>query len=147
MSLSPPVVTLLAAVDALSGSKLTRRDDLGVVLEAAYRSNREEDLDELSFQAKFTVRAFGIMRRIGSGAEGYDRLSTEFESSLAKAKTLLGSLAGEAEAAAQAHFRDRYLSPSIASLEELIALFRDLSWYKNWKIDHPGVSPWTIPSP
>jgi hypothetical protein len=142
MSQSPRVDAHLAALEELSRHTLSRREDLAVLMEAAYRSGRSDTLEQLSFLAKFCVRTFGIMQRVGQGGEGYDRLAQEFEARVEQARSVLHSLLEGTEPQTNASLNERYLAMTPGSLRELLTLLRDLSWHKNWRIDHPEESPW-----
>lgn len=144
MSPSPPVAKHLAALDQLSQHRMLRRDDLAVLLEVAYCTGREGDLEQISFLGKFCVRAYGIMKRIGNEGEGYDRLSAEFSANIGKARAVLETLIHFVPEANRDALTDRYLTVTPAALDNLLALLHDVSWHKNWRIDHPGESPWQI---
>ena len=142
MEITPSISAFLARLDEFSRHKLTRRNDLEVLFELARRQGREDDVDRLSFQGKFIVRAFGIMNRIGLNGEGYEKLSDEFRERLAESRALLESLTGTAPDSIRASFAAMYLAMTSDGLQNLLALLYDLSWYKNWRIDHPGDAAW-----
>ena len=129
--------SLLASLDAFSGNKLTRRADLGILLENALHHGQEPMLHDLSFLAKFLSRAYGIMKRIGKDGEGYESVAKEFGQNLEKATALTRSLIEKAPPHIQKESSTTYLAMTAASLQNLLDLFYDLSWYKNWLIDHP----------
>lgn len=133
MPLSDPTLTLLQEIDVLSGRKLLRRDDLGVLIECAQGSDRKELLADLAFQAKFAWKSRIVMQRIGRGAEGYDRLATEFTSAVEEVRRILRVLLEGCPGAGAV--RERTLSVTPQALEELLALINDLTWYKNWLLD------------
>ncbi len=142
MQLSPPVFAFLGVLDRMSHEAIKRRNDLGVLLEAAYRSGRRKDLTALAFTGKFCVRSLAIMRRIGVGGDGYERLAAEFGRNADGARQLLALLLEAAPEESRAALAGRYLSLDAAGLDELLTLLADLSWVKNWQIDNPGKSPW-----
>jgi hypothetical protein len=142
MQLSPPVSAFLDLLDAMSEAPLVRRTDLGAVLEAAYRGGRQEDLYALAFTAKFCVRTFGIMKRIGPTGEGFDRLATEFKGNTEEARRLLTLLLASAQEESKSALADRYLSMATDGLGNLLELLSDLSRVKNWQIDNPEKTPW-----
>jgi hypothetical protein len=109
MYVSPSTSALVDALDAFSQHKLTRKSDLGILLELATRPDAKATLEQLSFTAKFISRTFGIMGR---------------------------SLLQQAPPGTQEHFASTYYAPSPEALEHHLALLYDLSWYKNWLIDH-----------
>ncbi len=136
MRLSPSTSTLVDALDAFSQHKLTRKNDLGVLVELATQSNAMKTLDELSFTAKFLSRTYGIMQRIGTLDKAYDGLSRQFAEQLEKAEALGRSLLLHAPAGTQEQFASTFYARSPEALERHLALLYDLSWYKNWLIDH-----------
>ncbi len=144
MHFSPSTSNLLLALEKLSRKKLTCREDLGVLLDLSRDRGAGDDLEELSFQAKFAVRAFGIMKRIGRDGEGYDRLAAELSASLERVRTSVRALLQRAAPDIRARMSSTYLAMTPESLDRLLALLYDLSWYKNWRIDHPGESAWEI---
>ena len=136
MLLSPSTSTLVDALDDFSQHKLTRKNDLGVLVELALQANAKETLDELSFTAKFISRTYGIMRRIGAHDEAYNGLFRQFAEQLAKAETLERALLQHAPAGTQEQFASTYYARSPEAVERHLALLYDLGWYKNWLIDH-----------
>jgi hypothetical protein len=142
MQLSPPVSRFLDVLDHLSHAAIRHRDDLGMVLEGAFRGGKERELDELVFLGKFCARAFGIMSRVGPQGEGYDRLAAELRNNAEKARELLPALTDILPRETQTQLASRYLIMTTDGLENLITLLADLSWVKNWQIDNRGKSPW-----
>lgn len=138
--LDPSTSTLLAALETFSQHKLTRRNDLGTLIELAFRHDKRTLLDDLSFLAKFVSRSHGIMKRIGRDGEGYDKLSHQFGENLERATTLLRTLVKEAPEDVKSQFASTYFTMTQDAMQNLLALFYDLSWYKNWRIDHPEES-------
>lgn len=133
MPLSDPTLSILQEIDVLSGRKLLRRDDLGMLIDCAQRVDRKELLADLAFQAKFAWKSRVVMQRIGQGAEGYDRLAAEFTSAVEEVRRHLGTLLeGCPETGA---LRQRTMAMTPQALEELLSLMNDLTWYKNWLID------------
>lgn len=142
MQLSVPISTLLAALEEHAGRTFSCREDIGILLELAYRQRREPDLDRLSFLAKFLVRTHGIMKRIGRDGQGYDRLTAEFGETLEKARNLMIDLLQTAPEDLRGRLHAVYLEMTPAGMEHLLACFHDLAAYKNWRIDHPGKPSW-----
>lgn len=129
---------LLASLDVFSGHKLTRSDDLGMLVELATVYSLQPTLSELSFLAKFICKTHGLIGRIGVHGNGYDKLAREFSEALKKAITLITVLLAEAPQDTRQRFESLYMSLTSGSLDSLLALCYDLSWYKNWLIDHSG---------
>ena len=135
MDVSPLTSELLSRLDTFSGNRLNRKEDLAVLLELGSSPPWDSTLEELSFYAKFLQRTRVIMQRIGTQGEGYDRLSSEFSSSLEKALGLLRNLLGGAPADLRNRFDSVYLAMTQEGLANFIALCSDLAWYKNLSID------------
>jgi len=135
MQVRPETSALVAQLRSLSGSKLTRESDLGLLLDLAAQHRQEGLLGDLSFSAKFISRTYGIMRRIGPQGEGYDRLLTEFNEHVAKASDLARVLVSNGPLEVQQRFASTYFAVTPDALDNLLALFYDLSWYKNWLLD------------
>jgi len=126
---------ILAELDTLSSGRLSRREDLGTLLELTQQAGQHQALEELSFYAKFVARSHRIMRRIGRDAEGYDRLNAEFVNAVERCRSLLRGLVGTAPRPVRMRMEGTYLQLSPASLEAMLALADDLTWYKNWLLD------------
>lgn len=137
MQLSEPTFSLLQQIEAFSGGKLSRGDDLGVLMEVAVRHSLEGMLADLSFVAKFLTKTHGILQRIGPDGEGSARLSEEFSRNLENARALLEGILAHCPADEKNALHARYLALTPAAMQEFMALSYDLSWYKNWLIDHP----------
>lgn len=135
MELSDHTTTLLDRLEQLARKRFACRNDIGILIELASRHDALRTLDDLSFYAKFTARTFALMNRIGREAEGFDRLSKEFGEGMEKAKTLLLSLMAHGADEDRQRFHETYLALSPASLDHLLVLLRELSWYKNYLID------------
>jgi hypothetical protein len=133
MPLSAPTSSLLQEIDAFSGHRLLRREDLGLLIDCAEQSGESGVLADLAFQAKFARKTRGIMERIGRDGEGYDRLARELSLAVDHVRKHLGAFVNRCPELEPA--RARYLSMSPGALEELFSLMNDLSWYKNWLID------------
>lgn len=125
----------LRMLQRFSGGKLTRTQDLGTLIELGRREGMDNILSELSFVAKFLSRTHGLMARIGREGEGYDKLAQEFGSGMERARVLVEALVAAAPDVVRQHFHATYLSMTQPGVQNLMALYYDLSWYKNWLID------------
>lgn len=136
LNLSKATRDILFSLEELSGGKLTRRDDLGTLVELATVNQRRDTLDELCFIAKFIHKTHGIMQRIGINGDGYDKLASEFADAIKRASSFIKTLVAYAPGSIQDHFISSYIKLTHSSLDNLLDLCHDLSWYKNWMIDH-----------
>ena len=80
------------------------------------------------------------MERVGREGEGYDKLSFQFAENLEKASTLVRLLVKEAPDQVKRHFSSVYFGMTPDGINSLMELFYDISWLKNWNIDHPAAS-------
>ena len=140
MQFRPETLKLLADLGALSGNRLTRMTDLGVLIDLGTAPAAQGTLKELSFLAKFLSRTYGIMKRIGTGGNGYGTLLTEFNENLRKASALAQELLAAAPPDVRMRFQSTYFSLTPDAMENLLALLYDLSWYKNWLLDQGRTS-------
>ena len=135
MELSRATSDLLQELETLSGGAISRRADLGILLECGRDQPGRSKLDELSFFAKFLHRTHGIMARIGRDGEGYDRLLKEFTDAAARAKVLLAELLARVPDDDRGRLTATYLAMTPGAFDNLLSLSKDLSWYKNLLID------------
>jgi hypothetical protein len=138
MSVSASTEELLEALQRYSGDKLTRTEDLALLLEAASQHKSLDTLEELSFHAKFVANASRTLQRVGSAEVNAGALTAEFQSEIAQVTRLARLLLAQSPAFIQERFASAYFASTTASLQNLLALCYDLGWYKNWQIDHPA---------
>ncbi|HLP15446.1 MAG TPA: hypothetical protein VK470_04245 [Bacteroidota bacterium] len=138
MEISTSTKTYIAAVRQFSGSQLKREDDCALLAEAASAGDRDAELSELCFTAKFLHKTFALMTRIGPLGEGYDKLAAEFESNIGAAVTLLARIAEAMPAEDRLRFTKMYLALSGPALDSMMELVHDLAWMKNYSIDAKG---------
>ncbi|MCK9410086.1 MAG: hypothetical protein WCX28_11750 [Bacteriovoracaceae bacterium] len=136
MTLHQKTKTLLSEINALSGNTLRRAIDLGNLLEIADQHSQHQLLDGLAFSSKFIVKSFELMQRIGKDGNGYEKIAEEFTAQIKKSQEVLSQMLEKADPMMKAHFFGTYLEMNTLTLENLMKLYHDLSWYKNYQIDH-----------
>lgn len=136
MPLSQTTKTLLSEITTLSGNTLQRAMDLGTLIELASLHSRQQVLDDLAFSAKFITKSFELMQRIGKDGNGYEKLAAEFTAQVTRSQELLRAMLVSSDAMTNANFSGNYLEMNTLTLENLMKLYHDLSWYKNYRIDH-----------
>ena len=114
---------------------MKRSLDLGTLLQIAEEHSKHSLLDDLAFSSKFIIKSFELMQRIGRDGNGYEKLSSEFTAQISKSQTVLRQLLDSSDAATQAHFSGQYLEMNTLTMQNLMQLYHDLSWYKNYQID------------
>ncbi len=147
MNANPPAEDLLGMLQRYSGDKLTRTEDLALLLEAASQHNALETFEELSFHAKFVANAGDAIRRTNAADANLERLTSEMHAEIANVTRIIRLLLAQSPVSVQDHFSTTYFAATTDSLQNFLALCYDLSWYKNWLIDHPGGSPTAASSP
>lgn len=138
--MNPPAEDLLGVLQRYSGDKLTRTEDLGILLQAALEQNALGTFEELSFHAKFVTNANETRQRAGSSNVDATRLNTEMQNEIASVTRLVRFLLAGSPASLQERFSSTYFAATPDALTNMLSLCYDLSWYKNWLIDHPGGS-------
>jgi hypothetical protein len=135
MNLNQHTKTLLSTINDASGKMLKRSMDLGALIEIAQQHSLQDQLDDLAFSSKFIVKSFELMQRIGKDGNGYEKLSLEFSDQIQKAQVLMKQFLDHADGMTNAHFSGNYLEMNTLTMQNLMQLFHDLSWYKNYLID------------
>jgi restriction endonuclease len=135
MNLSQHTKTLLSTINGASGKTLKRSLDLGALIEIAEQHSMHDELNDLAFSSKFIAKSFDLMQRIGKDGNGYEKLSQEFSSQIQKAQELIKQFLNRADALTKAHFAGNYLEMNTLTMQNLMQLFHDLGWYKNYQID------------
>jgi hypothetical protein len=125
----------LSDINEVSGKSLKRSLDLGALLQIAEEQSQKTMLDDLAFSAKFITKSFELMQRIGRDGNGYEKLSEEFSMQIKKSQEILKQLLDKTDAMTKAHFTGSYLEMNTLTMQNLMQLFHDLSWYKNYQID------------
>lgn len=136
MTLSRTTKELLETINTTSGGTLRRSMDLGVLIEIAHQHAMQSTLDDLAFAGKFLTKSFELMKRIGKGGEGYDTLEREFSAQTEKSRAMMTSIVAKADVVTVSHFTATYLAMDTVAMQNLMQLFHDLGWYKNYQIDH-----------
>lgn len=135
VEISPKTWAFVRQLNDFSSHKLTQPDDAAVLLELAQTKNLKRELEEIAFLAKFLSNSYVILKRGGSDAVGYDKLSQEFRSNLDKVIEELKGIVAEAPSTTKENFSSRFFSMTADGFENLMNLLYDLSWLKNWIID------------
>lgn len=135
MMLRAETKQLLRDVERSANKKLGHPEAVGVFFESARSDGKLEVFLEAAFLAKFVTKSFGIMKRIGVDGEGFDKLSAESESNLAKASSLLQSLNEHLPKALKRRHDALFFALTRESLGQFLVLLEDLTALKNWTLD------------
>ena len=117
------------------GRSLSFPREVGLIIDQCNAHGLSQPFRDALFHAKFATKTREVMSRIGAGAEGFDKLSTEFQVSVEKVTTLLKTVVKESPDEIKQHFVDEFFSLDEVSFTRLMKLLEDLSWVKNWEVD------------
>lgn len=135
MALQSEMEAWLRDVERSANRKFRHPEVVGAFLESARSSGQIEIFLEAAFLAKFVTKSFGIMKRIGVDGDGYDKLSAESESNLAKAASLLRSLNERLPVDMRRKHEVSFFALTQDSLAQFLVLLEDLTAVKNWTLD------------
>lgn len=134
--IQPDTKDLIDAVEQFARRKFRYRVEVALLIDLAMSDGEKKLLDELTFHAKFVSHAFNILRRSGTLTDETNKLSAEFKNELEKTSKLLHMMVKGASEDSRNQFSARFLSLSHESMDNLLALLHDLSWIKNYSLDH-----------
>jgi len=117
------------------GRSLAFPQEVGYLLDQANENGLVELFRDAIFQAKFATKTREVMTRIGPDGEGFDKLSTEFRTSIEKTSTLLKTIIKESPDEIKQRFVKDFFSLDQLRFAQFIKLLEDLSWVKNWEVD------------
>ena len=140
MEVSQETRRFVQDLDEYSSRRLKNRDDLAQIIELARTQRKLQVLDDIAFFGKSLWNTFNTMQRTGPAGEGYDKLSNLFNDNYEKVSTLIRTLVKEAPEDVKEHFKAKFFSPTHEGMSQMMNLIHDVSWLKNWEIDHKKTS-------
>ncbi|HVN48296.1 MAG TPA: hypothetical protein VMU30_05685 [Bacteroidota bacterium] len=123
-----------------AGKKFKFPDEVALLLDLSLNLEKQKTFDELLFHAAAVIKTQEVMKRIGSGAEGYDQLSSEFQSNAQCVTALARELLLGSDHAQS--FENRFLAFETESFFHLTQLCADLRLIKNWEVDGKQLPTW-----
>lgn len=119
-------------VNKLAGGKLNSKEDLYRIVEIVIANNKMDLLEELSFTSKFTS---GLLKIAKSRDDKIDQnyletVKKEYLENILKVKKLLEQVLGNSGDFIKEIFKNKFLTLSHESLNNLNKLCDDLSWVK-----------------
>jgi hypothetical protein len=130
--ISPKTRDFIRQLNDFSAHRLTRQDDLAVLLELELTKDLKKELAEIAFLAKFLSSTYAILKRSSSDGVGYDKLTNEFRTNLDRVTEMLKKIVAEAPPTTKEDFSSRFFSLTADGFENLMNLLYDLGWLKNW---------------
>jgi hypothetical protein len=133
------VKSFISKLEIYSKHRINYPTEVGELLQIVVSTGVTNEFEDLIFQTKFLIRTQEIMKRIGPGSDGFEKLSSEFQSGVKKSYELLKILMERAPADIAHKFASLFNNTDTESFTRLTELFSDLSWVKNWEIDRKSI--------
>jgi hypothetical protein len=146
MNIRSDIAEFIVNLEVFSKRKLTYPLEVGELLQIAVETGLTDEFEELIFQAKFLTWTQDVMRQISHDAEGFEKLSTEFNSGIKISMELMKMLVGRAAVDVTRRYSEGFFAIETESISRLMKLYSDLSWVKNWQIDGKSL-PYETKSP
>lgn len=135
LEVNPEIARFIGDLERYANRKFLFGDEIALLLSEAVSSNRREVFEDLVFFAKFLAQSYELMKRIGPGGEGYDKVAAEFRSAMEKSVTLMKTLVKETPEETKQRFTGRFFGLDQESLSSVMSLMKELAWVKNWMVD------------
>ncbi len=129
---------LLRAVDEFSDYKLKDKKGLLMIFEESVTNNKEKELDDLSFNAKYIK---GLLRVIKNGTgnsdiTNLDTIKKDYSTSMAKVVEQIKEIIASADSETKNHFNQTYFELNQQCFHNLNELLSDLEWTKKYLNDN-----------
>jgi hypothetical protein len=135
MDVRPDMKDFIDELEIYAQRKLNYPVEVGELLQIVMQAKLISEFEGLIFQAKFLLRTQEIMKRIGPGVDGFEKLSTEFQSGVKKSIDFLNLFVERAPSDVARKLTDTFIITETDSFNRLMKLLSDLSWIKNWQVD------------
>jgi hypothetical protein len=111
-------------------------DEIALLVDLSEIHALKHSFDELIFQAKFVSRVHNMLERIGLTTHETAKLELEFKQGVKKVTTLIQAILEQAPESEMSSFSNRFLLPSQENFHSLLNFLQELSWVKNYILDH-----------
>jgi hypothetical protein len=123
---------LAEEINAFSGYKLKRKDDLKTLLDITFKNDKPELLEDISFTAKYIM---GLQRVIKKGSmnpeiSNLEQIKLDYTNNIQKSVELLKEIVNLSDIKVKNHFEEIYFQLSHSRLSSLTELLEDLEWTK-----------------
>ncbi len=125
---------LMRDVEITSAGKLIHRDVLRAIIDAAM-PDQEDALFTLAFKAKFLVRTWSVMQRLGKDDPARVQLKQVFTEELELVRAGIRALLASVDEEMRDTVERDMLALDGASFVRMLELLRDVAWVQNVKID------------
>ena len=135
MSARPDTKQFLSGVERSTGGSLRFLDDVELLVDVVCHESMHQTFEDLIFYSKFVVRASSVLRREGGATEETRKLKEELKGALGIIAANLRLVAARAPSTRGTEFEEKFLSPSLAGMENFLSLCTDLARIKNYLLD------------
>jgi hypothetical protein len=133
MDIHDSIKIFIQRVESFAGKKFIFPNEVALLFESALKSKKHGVFNELLFHAAAVAKTQDVMKRIGSGTDGYEKLAAEFQSNAQRVTALVREIIQQAEH--EQAFEKQFLVFETDSFLRLIQLCSDLRLIKNWEVD------------
>ncbi|MCS6965825.1 MAG: hypothetical protein NZ473_03560 [Candidatus Kapabacteria bacterium] len=130
MQISPDTEAVVEYLQAYSGGRLRKAQDIGLLLEVGARQGVPEIANKLIFTGAALWHVYRVWKRLEPSAEGYQGLVEAFSGNVTEMRVLLQRLLEMAPQEVQERFQETYLRVAQGAVRNLVDLAHDLSWLK-----------------
>ncbi|HLE34156.1 MAG TPA: hypothetical protein VJB38_16250 [Bacteroidota bacterium] len=125
----------LSDVQKFAGKPFLHGETIAFLLDEARTRGMLQMFEDLVFTAKFLSKTYDLLNRIGPDGDGFQKISSEFQTNLEKANTLVKTVVKESSDPLKQRIVDTYLRLDQESIAVFMELLRELAWVKNWMLD------------
>ncbi|MFP4543897.1 MAG: hypothetical protein ACLFQU_06655 [Candidatus Kapaibacterium sp.] len=130
MKISEQVQQLIEVLDHASGDTLRKSKDLAAIIQAGMDSNDPEIINRIIFSGKTIWNLSKNLKRINSGAEGFELLEKELIRAFGEMDKYLAALSNSFNEDLKQRFNDVYLAKTRGAKLNTIDLSHDLAILK-----------------
>jgi hypothetical protein len=135
MNIRPDIEEFIGQLEIYAKRELNYPLEVGEILQIVMQTGLIREFENLIFQAKFLVRTQEIMKRIGPGTNGFEKLSAEFQLNVKKSIDFLNMFLERAPSEVARKLTEMFTIMETDSFHQFMKLSSDLSYIKNWQVD------------
>lgn len=129
------IEALITEIEKFSEYKLSKKDDLYLLIDLILENEGEKSLDDISFTSKYVM---GLLRILKAGnnnqeVQNLEHIKKDFTDNMSKVTAELKKIIAFADDESyKSYFETEYLQMSHESLKNLNLLLSDLEWTKKY---------------
>lgn len=123
---------VMTGAESYSQEGLVNKEDVKRIIELAYKDDKINTLEDLTFSAKFVKGLVKIIKSTTNdmGEEYFNKIKREYSDNMENVKKNLGDITDGGSEFIQKVFDDKYFQVNQKNLENLNSLCEDLSFVK-----------------